>query len=142
MFQQTSIYSDLIGEVIPLGTRVYLGQRAKNTFYNFVMSRFREADMTQAKLAKRIGKSPAQMNRMLASPGNWTIETIAVLLAGISAEEILPQSRSFSGRPKRNGSHEQFRRSSEAKPIESQKTEALTDASVTVFSIEKKLEDA
>ena len=102
MFRQNSILSELDGAVISIGTRTYIGQRAKNSFYDYVMTKFRHSNISKAELARRIGKGPAQINRMLATPGNWTIETIAELLAGMSAEELLPWSAPFTGRPKSN----------------------------------------
>lgn len=105
MSQQISTFPDLDADMIPDGVLAYIGQRAKNAYYHYVMGKFRECGMSQAKLARRIGKSPAQMNRMLSSPGNWTIETSAVLLAGICGEEVTPASRPFAGRAARNGAH-------------------------------------
>ena len=103
MSHQISILQELEADIISAGALAYVGQRAKNSYYHYVMGKFREHEMTQAKLAKKIGKSPAQLNRTLATPSNWTIETIAFLLAGICGEEVTPASRSFSGRPQRNG---------------------------------------
>lgn len=81
------------------GTRAYIGQRAKNAFYDYVMKKFYEADLTQAQLAERIGQSPNYVDRLLSSPRDWTIETIAVLLAAICAEELLPNSAPFGTAP-------------------------------------------
>jgi hypothetical protein len=102
MFQQNSILSELEAEVISLGTRAYLAQRARDEFYSYVMDKYRHSDISKAKLAKRIGKSPAQITRILANPGNWTLETSTLLLAGICGEELLPNSKPFEGRAKRN----------------------------------------
>lgn len=102
MFPRNSMLPEIDGDVISIGTRAYIGQRAKNSFYDYVMTKFRHSNIPKAELARRIGKGPAQINRMLATPGNWTIETIAELLAGISAEELLPSSAPFAGRPQSN----------------------------------------
>jgi hypothetical protein len=102
MFQQNSILSELEADVISLGTRAYLAQRARDEFYSYVMDKYRYSDISKAQLARRIGKSPAQITRMLANPGNWTLETAALLLAGICGEELLPSSKPFVGRAKRN----------------------------------------
>lgn len=102
MFQTNSILSDLEAMPIPIGTRAYVGQRAKNAYYDYVMEKFRHSGISQADLARRIGKGPGQVNRMLANPGNWTIETAAELLAGICAEELVPHSIPFANRAKRN----------------------------------------
>lgn len=102
MYLANSILSDLDSDFIPIGARSYIGQRAKNEFYDYVMEKFRASGLTQADIARKIERNPGQINRMLAGPGNWTIETIAELLAAISAEELLPRSQPFKGRAKRN----------------------------------------
>lgn len=102
MFQPNSILSDLDAVPIPVGTRAYIGQRAKNAYYDYVMDKFRRSGISQADLARRMGKSPPQINRMLANPANWTIETAAELLAAICAEELLPHSAPFANRANRN----------------------------------------
>jgi transcriptional regulator with XRE-family HTH domain len=93
------------GERIPAGKLAYLAERARNRFYDFILGKFEAAErkgFTQAELAKRIGKTPPQINRMLGAPGNWTIETICALLVGICGEEIEPASRTLLGRSERN----------------------------------------
>ena len=93
------------GERIPAGKLAYLAERARNSFYDFILGKFEEAErkgLTQADLAKRIGKTPPQINRMLGAPGNWTIETICALLVGICGEEIEPASQTLLGRSERN----------------------------------------
>jgi hypothetical protein len=62
----------------------------------------REEGLTKNALAKRIGRDPAQVHRLLATPNNLTIDSVAVLLAGIAAEELLPYSKSLLDRPARN----------------------------------------
>ena len=119
MSHQISISQELDADTISAGALAYIGQRAKNSYYHFVMSKFRECDMTQAKLARKIGKNPAQMNRILASPGNWTIETIAVLLAGICSEEVTPSSTPFAGRRPRNGRTHDMTKDDAPKPLPS-----------------------
>lgn len=103
MFPQNSLLLDLSRVPIPLGALAYVGQRAKNSYYSYVIDKFNDANITKADLARRIGKEPARVNRMLANPGNWTIETVAELLAGICSEEVVPNSSPFAGRPPRNG---------------------------------------
>lgn len=92
--------------VIPPETLAYLNARACSRFYDFVVRKFKHAaetrGLTQAQLARRIGKKPDVINRWLSTPGNWGLETVSSLLAGICAEEIEPASRPFSGRTQRN----------------------------------------
>lgn len=137
MYHQTSLSQELDADVIPAGALAYVGQRAKNTYYHFVMSKFRERKMTQAELARKIGKNPAQMNRMLASPGNWTIETIAVLLAGICGEEVTPSSTPFAGRPPRNGHPRGLSISDKPIPLPSLEAISSDRANIVELKLEK-----
>lgn len=106
-YQIMQFFSDFdeSGE-ISAGRRSYLHARAKNSFYQYIVTKFldKEAagEITKADLARRIGKRPEVITRLLRSSGNWTIETIVDLLAGISGEELMPKSEPFRGRAKRN----------------------------------------
>jgi hypothetical protein len=84
----------------------YLTQRAKNNFYDYVLTKFYEAetqhDLTKSALADRLGLGRDRISKLLASPGNWTIETVAELLAGICREELVPSSVPYTQRAIRN----------------------------------------
>lgn len=80
----------------------YLSQRAKSTCYDFVMRKFLASGISKAELARRIGKTQPQISHVLATPANWTIKTLAELLAGISKEEFIPGAASIQGRAPRN----------------------------------------
>jgi Helix-turn-helix len=93
------------GGVISPDRLGYLHARIAYGFYDYVLRKFLSAQhngLTKAELARRIGKSPAVVNRLLASPGNWTLETLSSLLAGICAEEFVPYSKSLLNRQPRN----------------------------------------
>jgi hypothetical protein len=105
--QSTPFLSELAsGEAISEGNLLYLEQRALGQFYDYVLGRFEaeqaRSGLTKAKLARRIRKGQDQINRLLASPSNWTIGTVARLLAGIAAEEPILSSSSLLGRAPRN----------------------------------------
>jgi len=103
---QTSFLSEIEdGEPIPLGKLAYLRARTRNVLYDFIVTKFIEAKkdgLSQAELARRIGKKPEVINRLLGSPGNWRIDTISDLLVGIGAEELEPHSSSLLNRAPRN----------------------------------------
>lgn len=88
------------------GVLAYLSERARNSFFQYILEKFEQAKaergLTQSKLADRIGKTPDRISRLLNTPGNLTIDTYAELLAGISAEEPVPNSRKVLGRGKKN----------------------------------------
>lgn len=80
----------------------YLAARANNNFYDYVMGKFLAAEaggLTRAGLSRKTGIPQSVLSRTLAAPGNWTIGTVAKLLAGICAEELKPDSESFLNRP-------------------------------------------
>ena len=94
------------GGIIPPDKLGYLHARTSYKFYDFILRKFlraaKDRNLTKADLARRIGKSPAVVNRLLASPGNWTLETLSTLLAGICAEEFTPSTILLSNRQPRN----------------------------------------
>lgn len=101
--RQNALLTELESEV-PLspGTRAFLGQRTRNAFFNFIHEKLREArenGLTQATLARRIGKDPGRLSNTLGSPGNWTIDTVAELLFGICRAELVLDSQPLLGRP-------------------------------------------
>lgn len=107
-FRREPFLSELVETDTPIPEEKleYLGERLRNNLYNFIISKFLERQethgLTQAKLARRIDYDPGRLSKLLGAPGNWTMKTISDLLAGISAEELEPKSRSLLGRPPRN----------------------------------------
>lgn len=74
----------------------YVAARTRNRIYDFVLEKFlsaEDAGLTQSELAHRLGKTPKQIKYILGAPGNWTIETISALLAGIAGEELVISAR-------------------------------------------------
>lgn len=104
--QKNTIVSQIEGDnPIPAGAMAYLCARARNRYFDYVLSRFREAEkrgLTKARLARRIGKKPDRVSHMLGAPGNWTLDTATELLVGICREEITPASEPLLGRAPRN----------------------------------------
>lgn len=105
--QERSFFDEIQnGEPIPRHKLAYLHARASSKWYDYIVTKFqtaaREKNLTQAQLARRIGKPPEVVNRLLGSPGNWTLETISSLLVGICGEELEPQSLPLLGRTPRN----------------------------------------
>lgn len=105
--QQTSILYEIKNKLpVPAGKRAYFAARLRNRLYNFVMKKFKENErdhgLTKAELARRIGRDPAVVTRLLASPGNWRSDTASDLLLGICGEELEFSSSSPLTRAKRN----------------------------------------
>ncbi len=109
-FQRENFWSDIadIEARIPEGKREYLRERLRNELYDFVLGKFleqrNERGLTKAQLARRIGYDPAQLNRLLGAPGNWTLSTVSDLLAGIAGETLVPVSGALPGERLRNAS--------------------------------------
>jgi hypothetical protein len=77
-------------DVIAPGVRAYFQERFRNRLFTIVIREFisaRDSGLTQKQLAKRLGKRPEQINRLLSAPGNWTLDTCSDLLLGINAQE-------------------------------------------------------
>jgi transcriptional regulator with XRE-family HTH domain len=65
----------------------YFEGRNRYKVFDLVWDEFRASGLTQAALAKRLGMSPSQLNRMLKSPGNWTLDTVSNLLFAVRGGE-------------------------------------------------------
>lgn len=106
---QTQLLNELAagpdGDPISESKLVYLQERLRGRFFDFLIEIFENArsnGLTQAKLARRIRKSPEVVNRWLGAPSNLTLDSISDLLAGIGAEEPEFSSSSLLGRAKVN----------------------------------------
>ena len=94
-----------IGEPIPVNKLAFFQARLRNRLFDLVLKRFLEhqnSGLTKAELARRIGKSPEQITRLLGAPGNWTLDTASDLLIGIAGEELKFGTESVFGRVARN----------------------------------------
>jgi hypothetical protein len=104
---QTSFLSEILdGSPIPPEKRAYFQERLRGRLFDLIMSRFIEAretsGLTQRALARRIGNRPDRVNRLLASPGNWTLDTLSDLLLGIASAELDIAISPLADQPKRN----------------------------------------
>jgi len=74
-------------ETVPVGTLAYFQARNRGRVYEAVIREFLRSGITQATLARRMGKRAEQINRLLGAPGNWTLDTVSDLLFAISGAE-------------------------------------------------------
>ena len=128
--QISFLYEIERGEMIPLGKLAYLRERTRNVLYDFIIKKFLEAEkngLSQAELARRIGKRPEVVSRWLGSPGNWRIDTISDLLVGIGAEELDPQSVSLLNRAQRNRTYPDW--------LQRDRTATINDNEIDAHSI-------
>lgn len=74
-------------ERIPIGEFGYMRARNKHRLYSLVIEEFQRSGISQADLARRLGKGPDIVSRWLAAPGNWRLDTVSDLLFAISGAE-------------------------------------------------------
>jgi len=101
--------------------------------YSFVVEKFleqeRNSGLTKAALARRLGKSPDRISRLLGAPGNWTIETVSELLLGIAGEELIPHSKPVEGRtPVNIDQHRLFVADASAPPVKQYLVESSSNS--------------
>lgn len=75
------------GQKTPFVTLAYFRQRQRNRLFDLVHAEFRKSGLTQAELARRMGRRPEVVSRMLGAPGNWRLDTVSDLLFAISGAE-------------------------------------------------------
>lgn len=75
-------------ERIPIGEFGYMRARNKHRLYSLVIEEFKKSRISQADLARRLGKGPDIVSRWLAAPGNWRLDTVSDLLFAISGAEL------------------------------------------------------
>jgi hypothetical protein len=84
----TSTLSKPIGDArVPDGTLAYFRGRNRFRLYEIIVKEFLKSDRTQATLARRLGRRPEVVNRVLSAPANLTIDTVSDFLFAISGAE-------------------------------------------------------
>ena len=89
-------------ERVPPGTFGYFQARNKFNAYDLVMSEFAASGLSQADLARRMGKGPDLVCRLLGGPGNWTLDTLSDLMFAISGAAPVYGKEHPLNRPPRN----------------------------------------
>jgi len=83
----TSPLADLFrptgSEKISIGTLGYVRARNRQRAYSLIIREFKKSGLSQAGLAKRLGKGTDVICRLLSRPGNWGLDTFSDLLFGI-----------------------------------------------------------
>ena len=78
------------GERISPNALAYLRMRTRLRIFDLVIKNFRASKITQAELAKRLGKGTDRICKLLGSPGNWTSDTASDLLFAIDGCVLEP----------------------------------------------------
>jgi hypothetical protein len=83
----------LAAEPIPERDLIYHRQRLRNRVFDCVLvalaDRVRLHQLSRTAIAKRMGKDPGQVSRLLSYPSNLTIDTLSDLLLAIGADLTL-----------------------------------------------------
>ena len=109
-FQKTPVKSEIEGDGrLSAGTLGYLCARNRDAWFDYVHQKLAAAEARGVKrsdIAARLGKSPSRLSKLLAAPGNWTLDTVTELLVAIDREEAVPSSASLLRPKPRNSSSE------------------------------------
>ena len=90
------------GEKLPDWTIAYFRQRNKNRVHSLVVKAMKEIGISQAELARRLGRRPDVVCRWIGAPGNWTLDTVSDLLLAINGLEVAYSTSDPSDGLKRN----------------------------------------
>ncbi len=97
-----ALSSPVPGEKIPPGTLGYFQARNKYNAFNLFMDEFTASGISQAELARRLGKGTDVVCRWLSGPGNWTLDTMSDLLFAVSGGAPVYDLDYPLTRPRRN----------------------------------------
>jgi len=107
--QKFSLSKPVEGQAILVPTLAYMRARHRRKLHSLVLAEFRKSGLSQAELCRRLRKEPAQISRMLGTPGNWSLDSVSDLLFAISASELTYQLAYPLEKAARNfRAHEQF----------------------------------
>lgn len=87
---------------VPVGEISYVQTRTKMKAFNMIHKEFQNSGLTKAELACRLGKGADRVNKIMAAPGNWTLDTISELLYAINGGIIEFDISQPLREPKRN----------------------------------------
>lgn len=83
----TSLAEPHGNDPVSKGTFAYMRTRNRRRLYTLVILEFKKSGLSQADLARRLGKTPDVVCRWLREPQNWTVDTASDLLFAISGAE-------------------------------------------------------
>jgi transcriptional regulator with XRE-family HTH domain len=84
----TSLFKPIDTNKVPQGTLAYFRARLKHRIFSLIIKEFKKSGLSQADLARRLDKEPAQLSRLFSGPGNLTIETVSDILFAINGREL------------------------------------------------------
>lgn len=100
-------WSDYSAGALSESDKAYFRAMTRRHIHNIVLDRFcdlSERGFKRSDLADRLGVDRAQVTRWLASPGNWTVDTLSDLLLGMSCRACI-RAEEISAVPRGNFAH-------------------------------------
>ena len=83
----TSLTNPVGTDAVPHSTLVYFRSRLKQRMFGLIIREFKNSGLSKADLARRLSKEPAQVSRLLAGPGNTTLDTVSDILFAATGGE-------------------------------------------------------
>lgn len=74
-------------ERIPAGTLAYMSTRLRQRIHSMILEEFANSGLSQATLARRLGKEARVVHRWLAAPENMRLSTLSDLVFAINGGE-------------------------------------------------------
>ena len=82
------MFKPVTNEKVPDWTLAFFRQRNKNRIHDLVIKSMKKYELSQAELARRLGRRPDVVCRWIGAPGNWTLDTVSDLLFAIGGLEV------------------------------------------------------
>jgi len=101
----TVLFDPTSTEKISAGTFAYIAARNRQSLYNLLVREFKKSGLTQADLARRLGKTTDVVCRWLSRPRNMETDTASALLFAISGAALRFQPHYPSAAQSRDVSH-------------------------------------
>ena len=86
-YPTTTPFKPIGAERVPKGAFGYFRARNRHRLYSLIIKEFKKSGLTQADLARRLGKKPEIVCRLLATSGNLQADTLSDLLFAISGAQ-------------------------------------------------------
>ncbi|MBX9467051.1 MAG: hypothetical protein KL839_03985 [Rhizobium sp.] len=100
---QTSLLAEPEGDArIPAATLGYVTEMAREEVFDMIATACVEAGVQRSQIARRLGKDPATVTRLLSAPGNYTIDTVAEMLFAINGNMFRPHRYAPMKEPRSN----------------------------------------
>ncbi len=100
----------MVDEPVSEAEKAYARMDARLAIANEVVRLFEkleaEGKMTQSRLARRLGVSRSRISKLLTGRDNWTLDTVADLLAGMDARLTVVEAKPCAQIVRRNWQHD------------------------------------